>query len=508
MDTEQIGSRAADFFKQLKIKDILKSLRVRFFIIVFVTGVVSCLVLHTMILDSYEARAVSVRSTEVQTQLRILANHLIMYNYLQDTSSDVINAELDMLANLYDGRVMVINDDLKVVKDTYNISQGKTIISEEVVNCLKKGSKGTISKYDNANGYIEMITPIIESQVIEEGDVSIVGDSNEVVRGVLLTSVSTDTIETTLSVLSTRAKNMEMIIILVILVFAVVVSYALLKPFDRITAAINDVKAGYTDQPIIGPNYYETEQIINAFNSLLRRMKVLDDSRQEFVSNVSHELKTPITSIKVLADSLITQENIPAEVYKDFMTDIVAEIDREDKIINDLLALVKMDKKASGLNITSVDVVALTENVLKRLRPIARKKNVELTLESNRAINAEIDEVKISLVIMNLVENAIKYNKDDGWVRVELDADHQFFTVKVADSGMGIPEESLDHIYERFYRVDKSRSREIGGTGLGLSIARNAVIMHRGTIEAESVLGEGTTFTIKIPLMCGNTKTN
>ncbi len=482
------------------IKDIFKSLRVRFFVIVFLTGLISCLVMHFIILESYEDRAVNVKSTEVQTQLRILANHLIVYNYLQDTSSEVINAELDMLANLYDGRVIVINDDLKVVKDTYNISQGKTIISEEVVNCLKTGSRGTVSKYDQANGYIEIVTPIIESEVIEEEDVSVSGRGGEVVRGVLLTSASTDTIATTLNILSRRAQTMEIIIILIILVFAAAVSILLLMPFRRITAAINDVKAGYTDEPIVGPNYLETEQIIKAFNALLKRMKALDDSRQEFVSNVSHELKTPITSMKVLADSLLAQEDVPNEVYREFMADIGAEIDREDKIINDLLALVKMDKKASGLNITTVDVVNLTEVVLKRMRPIARKHNIELTLESKRAITAEIDEVKISLVIMNLVENAIKYNRDEGWVKVELDADHQFFYVKVMDSGFGIPEESLDSIYERFYRVDKSRSREIGGTGLGLSIARNAVLMHRGTISVESTLDEGTTFTVKIPL--------
>ena len=235
-------------------------------------------------------------------------------------------------------------------------------------------------------------------------------------------------------------------------------------------------------------------------------MKVLDDSRQEFVSNVSHELKTPITSIKVLADSLLSQEDVPNEVYREFMTDIGEEIDREDKIINDLLALVKMDKKASGLSITSVDVVSLTEVVLKRMRPIARKHNIDLTLESNRAITAEIDEVKISLVIMNLVENAIKYNKENGTVKVELDADHQYFSIKVIDTGIGIPEDSLDHIYERFYRVDKSRSREIGGTGLGLAIARNAVLMHRGSIDVQSTLGEGTTFTVRIPLICVGSK--
>ena len=493
-------------FKQLKIRDLLKSLRVRFFFVVAITGLLSCLSVHMMILDSYENRAVSVKSTEVQKQLKILANHLITYNYLQNQSSDVINAELDMLANLYDGRVMVINDDLKVVKDTYSISQGKTIISEEVVNCLKTGTKGTMSRYDQANGYIELLTPIVETQLIEEQDVYDSDDKNEVVRGVLLTSVSTDTIATTMEILDRRATTIEILIAMVILVFAALVAYALLKPFDRITAAINDIKEGYTDKPIVGPNYMETEQIIKAFNALLRRMKVLDDSRQEFVSNVSHELKTPITSIKILADSLLAQEDVPNEVYREFMTDIGNEIDREDKIINDLLALVKMDKTSAGLSITEVDVVALTESVLKRMRPIARKHNIELTLESKRAITAEIDEVKISLLIMNLVENAIKYNKDNGWVRVTLDADHQYFYASVADSGMGIPEASLDHIYERFYRVDKSRSREIGGTGLGLSIARNVVIMHRGSIDVKSTVGEGTTFTVKIPLSSVGTK--
>ncbi|MBQ3795788.1 MAG: two-component sensor histidine kinase [Butyrivibrio sp.] len=495
-----------NIYNSLKVKDIFKSLKARFFIIVAVTGLISCLCMHLIILDSYEDRAVSVRTTEVQTQLRILANHLIFYNYLQSPSSDVINAELDMLANLYDGRVMVINDDLKVVKDTYNISQGKTIISEEVVNCLKTGSKGTVSKYDQSNGYIELLTPIIETEVIEEQDVSEYGNPNEVVRGVLLTSVSTDTIETTMEILSNRAATIEVLIALVIILFAAMVSYALLKPFDRITAAINDIKEGYTDQPIVGPNYLETDAIIRAFNALLRRMKVLDDSRQEFVSNVSHELKTPITSMKILADSLLTQEDVPNEVYKEFMTDISHEVDREDKIINDLLALVKMDKTSAGLSITSVDVVALTESVLKRMRPIAKKHNIDLTLESKRAITAEIDEVKISLVIMNLVENAIKYNKDNGSVKVELDADHQYFYMKVIDTGMGIPEDALDHIYERFYRVDKSRSREIGGTGLGLAIARNAVLMHRGSIDVKSTLGEGTTFSVKLPLFCVGVK--
>ena len=234
---------------------------------------------------------------------------------------------------------------------------------------------------------------------------------------------------------------------------------------------------------------------------MLGRMKVLDESRQEFVSNVSHELKTPLTSMKVLADSLVGQENVPIELYQEFMQDITLEIDRENKIITDLLELVKLDKKASELHIELVNINDLLEVILKRLQPIAARKNIELILDSFRPVNAEIDETKLTLALSNLVENAIKYNVEDGWVRVSLNADHKYFYVTVADSGMGIPEESLDRIFERFYRVDKSHSREIGGTGLGLAITRNAIVMHRGAIKVYSKEKEGTTFSVRIPLI-------
>ena len=202
--------------------------------------------------------------------------------------------------------------------------------------------------------------------------------------------------------------------------------------------------------------------------------------------------------IRLLA--LMQMEGAPIELYQEFMQDITAEIDRENKIINDLLSLVKMDKTAAQLSIEAVDINELIELVLKRLRPIARTRDIEVVFESIRPVTAEVDEVKITQVFTNLVENAIKYNKEHGWVKVLLDADHQSFTVEISDSGIGIPEADYDHIFERFYRVDKSHSRQIGGTGLGLAIARNAVLLHRGSIRVSSVEGEGTCFTVKIPL--------
>ena len=295
-----------------------------------------------------------------------------------------------------------------------------------------------------------------------------------------------------------------MIIGLVMIFLTIVAVFAadrVVRPLHQIAATIENVSAGYSDDVLHVDTFTEIKSISEAINKMMGRLKLLDDSREEFVSNVSHELKTPMTSMKVLADSLLEQENLPVEMYQEFMGDIAKEIDRENKIITDLLSLVKMDKKGQTLNIESVNINELLEQILKRLKPIAEKKNVEIVMESFRPVTAEIDETKLSLAISNLVENAVKYNHDNGWVHVSLNADHKFFYVKVEDSGIGIPKEDQAHVFERFFRVDKSHSREIGGTGLGLAIARNAVIAHRGAIKVYSEEGEGTTFTVRIPLI-------
>ncbi len=471
-----------------------RSLRARLFLLFLVVGIVPSIMMRYGIMENYEEHAIALRTTTVQTQLKILANHLITYNYLQDNSSEVVGAELDMLSNLYEGRVLIIGGNFKVVKDTYAISEGKIIISEEVIRSFGGES---LSNYDREHGFIEMTTPITETVKVmtEEGEVE-----KSYVRGVMLTSISSDSIMTTKDVLNRKAMILEALMIMAIIGIAIVLSNVLTRPFGRVTQAINEIKAGYTDESIPVPDYLETEHIMTAFNQLLGRMKVLDKSRQEFVSNVSHELKTPMASIKVLADSLMAQPEAPVEMYREFMGDITAEIDRENRIITDLLSLVKMDKTVADLNISTININELTELILKRLRPIARKKDIEIVFESIRPVTAEGDEGKMSLIISNLVENAIKYNKDHGSVKVTLDADYQMFSLEVADTGIGMPKEAMEHIYERFYRVDKSHSREIGGTGLGLAITRSAVLMHRGQITANSILDEGTTFLVKIPL--------
>ena len=483
---------------------VVRSLRMRLFIIIFVVGLVPCVLLHYGILNNYETRAVEVRTEEVETHLRALANHLITYDYLTDQSSELIGAELAEFSALYDGRIMVISDHLKVMKDTYSMSDGKTIVSPDVVKCLLQGNTGSTSNYDRRDGFIEIVTPIIATNYAdsrsdnEESSINVAGE--EVVEGVLLASVSTVSIRNTLGILSRKAMLLEVILILAVLLISLVLSTVLMKPFEKLSGEISAVKAGYSTDPIKAPAFAETEHIADAFNQVLARMNALDESRQEFVSNVSHELKTPMTSMKVLADSLVQQENVPVEMYREFMVDIKNEVDRENQIITELLTLVRMDRKDSRLNVKECNVNEMVEMILRRLRPIAQKRDIELTMVSMREVYAEIDEVKMVMVITNLVENAIKYNRDHGKVRVTINADPYNFYISVEDTGVGIPQDSLDKIYERFYRVDKSRSREVGGTGLGLSITKSIILQHHGAIDVSSIEGEGTKFTVTVPL--------
>ena len=467
-----------------KRTNFFKSLRFRILIILIILGIVPSVIVTYMMLHNYQDRAVSMLTETVQDQSEILCNLIIKENYLNDTGSQTVNTKLEMFADLYNGRVLLADRDFKIVGDTFHTEEGKTLLSSLAVKCFK-GEKA--SNFDLKSKVLEVAVPVQSPDVQQ-------------IQGVMLMTISTIEIGDMMAELEQKGMMLIGIIVVLSIFLSWLLSTILVKPLARVTKAIEDLTDGMQDDAISVPDYTETELITDAFNKMVNRMKILDESRQEFVSNVSHELKTPLTSMKVLADSLVGQQGVPEELYQEFMGDITAEIDRENKIITDLLSLVKMDKKAADLNITHMDINQLLEDILKRLRPIADKRNIDLILDCFRPVEADVDEVKFTLAISNLVENGIKYNVDDGWVRVSLDADHKYFYVTVADSGMGIPEDSIERIFERFYRVDKSHSKEIGGTGLGLAITRSAIAMHHGAIKVFSKEGEGTTFSVRIPL--------
>lgn len=462
-----------------------RSMNFRIMVLLFVIGTVPVAMFSAATLTSYEKQSMTRLGNEVSNQCQILATQLSGANYLDNPNNETLNGELMQLATLYDGRIIIIDQNFQIIEDTYDLEKGRTIVAEEVIKCFK----GENTSHYVSGRFIEMTVPVMTG---EEG--------NKTVIGVILASASTDNLKARLDDLHTSADIWLVSIGICVLALSVGLSNWLVKPLRHMNQYIGDLVEGSMDGDLNIHDCTETENISNTFNNLLAKLRLMEESRQEFVSNVSHELKTPLTSMKVLADSLLMQEGAPVELYQEFMQDIAEEIDRENTIISDLLTLVKMDRKAPELNVAVVDVNEFLEQILKRLRPIAEKANIEVVFESNRSVSAEIDATRLSLAFSNLVENAIKYNRENGWVRVMLDADHKFFYVKVSDSGMGIPQESLDYIFERFYRVDKSHSREIGGTGLGLAITKSAVVTHRGAIKVQSIVDEGTTFTVRIPL--------
>lgn len=468
-----------------KLRKIL-SLKVSIFLIFLCIFFITYYSLDRIIIYGFLRKSMDETVTQVKWQSNILASDILAMDFLKNPDSDAADVEIQQMAYAYSARILIINSDYIIVKDNYIFDEGKTIITEDVINAFKGKSHSHIN-YKSSSAVIT--TPIID----DTGKIS----------GVIKVSLSGYATIQTINYMKRISIAVMIALLLVFSGILVFVIYKLTSPAKDMKEAILSLSDGDKNARMKKQTIKEYKDIGDAVNVLLDRLESIDGSRDEFVSNVSHELKTPMTSMKVLADSLLATENAPIEMYKEFMQDIAEEIDRENEIIGDLLNLVRTDGERAVLNIETVDVNELMEVVLKRLKPIALKNNIEIIFESMRPVTASIDRVKFIIVLTNIIENAIKYNHPEGWVKITLNADHKFFYVDVSDSGIGIPEECKDHVFERFYRVDKARSRETGGTGLGLAITKNIVLLHKGTIKFYSKENEGTTFNIRIPLNYG-----
>ncbi|MEI2664679.1 two-component system histidine kinase PnpS [Rossellomorea sp. LJF3] len=248
--------------------------------------------------------------------------------------------------------------------------------------------------------------------------------------------------------------------------------------------------------PIIGNNDV-WKGIVVVFHDITE-LKKLEQMRKDFVANVSHELKTPITSIKGFSETLLDGAMDDPETLKSFLDIILKESDRLQSLIQDLLELSKIEKQGFQLFVEKVEVAGLIEDVLPILKEKAKPKDISLQAVFESRGTAEVDSYRLKQVFINLISNAIAYTPKGGNVSVTVQDDQDKVYVKVKDNGMGISQEELPRIFERFYRVDKARSRNSGGTGLGLAIVKHIIEAHEGDIEVESELEKGTTFTVTL----------
>jgi two-component system phosphate regulon sensor histidine kinase PhoR len=220
-------------------------------------------------------------------------------------------------------------------------------------------------------------------------------------------------------------------------------------------------------------------------------------AKKDFVSNVSHELKTPITVLKGVVETVEKENDI--KIIKEFLKKAKKRIQQMDSLINDLLILAKLESKEEKIQKKKIRLKALINQVFEDLQHIASEKNITLKNNIPSDFIVSVDEKKFSILLKNLIENAIKYNKQDGTVEVKVKKSRNYAEISVIDTGIGIPKDSLPLIFERFYRVDKSRSRNVGGTGLGLSIVKHITEAHNGKVNVESEVGKGSKFIVKIP---------
>ncbi len=287
----------------------------------------------------------------------------------------------------------------------------------------------------------------------------------------------------------------------VALVAALVFTLTLTRPLQAITATIRRMGKGDLSARVRVRASGEMKALADSYNAMAEQIENFDNSRSQFVQNASHELKTPLATMKILLETMIYQPDMPSELRAEFMQDMNHEIDRLSGIITDLLTLTQMDSQtADALHGAMTDLSLLAEETVHALRPAADKQKLTLTADIAQDIAFFADESKLSQVVYNLVDNAIKYTPEGGHVAVTLKKIKGEAVLTVQDDGIGIPAEDLPHIFDRFYRVDKARSRQSGGTGLGLSIVRQMVQLHGGTVKAEPAPEKGTLFTVSLPI--------
>ena len=427
------------------------------------------------------------RAKKVMSSVNILAPTITKSGYFShlgdETKRQILDSDIADFSAQGAYRVLVLDKSGLVLNDSNNSEVGKTKIIPEVISAMEKRKATNIHTAEKT---------IYAAAPIEN-------DSSEIVGAVLLVS-SIEDIFISVAEIEKKLIMYTLLTTLVMCVLVFAVSQVLIDPLTNILNVVQKMSDGHLDQRIEINGHDEYAKLGHAFNEMTEKLEKVDKTRQEFVSNVSHELKTPLSSIKVLSESILLQEGVPVQMYQEFLQDINSEVDRMTRVVTDLLQLVMLDQGESGLNIQTININEMVTDILKRLNPLAEQKDIKLVFEDVREVVIEADEMKLASAISNLVDNAVKYTVSGGSVKVIVDADHQNAFVTVSDTGIGIKEEDQNKIFDRFYRVDKTRDRETGGTGLGLSITYSTVRMHNGSIRVMSKENEGTSFIMRIPI--------
>ena len=430
------------------------------------------------------------KEMELLTQANILSGYVSDRNGAgQEPSFFAILAEQGRIGN--ESRIIYLDQDGMVVYDTDESAsklEGKYLLEPLVLKALAGESDSAYRNETDGTLVVSAAAPVMATGVL---------------YGVVYMETAGTAITEYMDELQTSLMAIAILVSIVIALLSFFFAGLILRPITTLTKRLRGL--GETEEPaVIEENYGgEVGELVEAFNILNERIHTQEIKRQEFVSNASHELKTPLSSIRLLSDSILSAPDADREMIDEFLADMNNEVDRLTRIINKLLELTKMDTerdtKENPFELTSISEIVLA--IAKSLYPLAEKKGIKFTCEVPGDIYILLDKDRIWEAIYNIADNSIKYTPENGEVRLWVEKDEQNAIISIKDNGIGIAPEDQHMIFDRFYRVDKARARETGGTGLGLAIALSGVELHGGNIEVESEEGKGSTFRIILPII-------
>lgn len=405
------------------------------------------------------------------------------------------------------GRLLVVDMDGKVQMDTFDEQCGTRLALSQVHTVLR-GEKESDYGFHLMDGQgrtqapsvLDPLTGRDVSRIWMGCFVSALVDADGERTGALLRVVSVQDTVDSLTSMQDRMLGIFALALAVVLVLAGFIARIVTRPVAELSAGIERMSKGDYQHRVHVKGRSELAQLAAAFNQMSEQVHSLDEARNQFVSNASHELKTPLATIKILVESMLYQDDMPAELRSEFLGDIDREIDRLSSVVGDLLTLVHIDSHKLRLRREMMVFSDTVRETVARLTPLAKKRGQQIVARIADGCEMFADPGKLSQVCYNILENAIKYTPDGGTITVVLSRMGRDAVLEITDTGVGIPKEDLPHVFDRFYRVDKARSRDTGGTGLGLSIVQQIVRLHAGSVTVQSEPGKGTTFTVQLPV--------
>lgn len=425
--------------------------------------------------------------------------------YLERGDAETLHQDMLRAGRELEGRLLVIDSDGKVQADTFSELNGLRMGQPEVVSVLhgETADYGFHLLSGQNDGERRAVFDFLRNTQTGKTWVgyftaALVGGDGRL--GVLLYSIDVQDMMDNLRVIQDKMLVFFAAAAAAILVMSLVISRVITNPIGRLTAGIQRMGRGDLSARVAVTGHDEMTRLAETFNQMSEKLEHQDALRNEFVSNASHELKTPMATIKILLESMIYEENMDPVLRREFMTDIDKELDRMSKIVTDLLTLVRADSKDFKLNRQAILLRELTDDTLRRLRPLAETKHQRIRFAAEDECPVFADPTRLQQAIYNIVDNAIKYSPENETIRVTLEQRGKMAALEIADRGPGIPAKDQPHIFDRFYRVDKARARATGGNGLGLSIAHQAVMLHGGALTVRSEEGKGTTFRMELPI--------